>query len=451
MEKVFEVAGRFHPVVVHLPIGILLLAALFIWIKDIPKRVLLLTLLLGTVGAALAVISGLLLQQTGDYDVDGVELHRNIGITVLLFSIVTYVRARREDTTKHRWKISSALLIVLIVVVGHQGGNLTHGVGYLTEPLFASEEPELDITRINIDSSEFYSDAVAPVLEARCYSCHGSTKQKGGLRLDTQEQIKKGGKNGSVINSGNPAMSELVKRMDLPLDDEDHMPPKERKQLTQQEKQLISLWIESGAHFEGKMTDIADRTKLSQILTVQTNDIAQLPDVDVAIPDQKLIEQLTEQGVSIVPVAQGSNFLQVNLISVPESAASLLPLLKPIEANIVSLKLSNAKLDKDAVAMLSAFSNLMTLDLSKTNLEDEWLKNVGECKSVVTLNLRNTKISQSGLEVLKGLDKLHYLNLYGTQVADADKVRKMFPNVQIEFGNYEVPALPTDTIVIKTN
>jgi hypothetical protein len=71
-------------------------------------------------------------------------------------------------------------------------------------------------------------------------------KQKGGLRLDEKEFVFKGGKNGEVISPGNAAKSELFRRITLPPDHKESMPSK-GKSLTQNEIDLIELWINSGA------------------------------------------------------------------------------------------------------------------------------------------------------------------------------------------------------------
>ena len=81
-----------------------------------------------------------------------------------------------------------------------------------------------------------------------CY-CHSSSKQKGDLRLDKEEFIMRGGKNGLVIKDGPVDSSSLYKRLILPLEDEDHMPPNEKPQLSSSEIALIQYWIEDHADF----------------------------------------------------------------------------------------------------------------------------------------------------------------------------------------------------------
>ena len=53
---------------------------------------------------------------------------------------------------------------------------------------------------------EFHED-IKPILESRCYKCHGKKKQKNDLRLDSAESIRAGGENGVVIVPGKPKES----------------------------------------------------------------------------------------------------------------------------------------------------------------------------------------------------------------------------------------------------
>ena len=53
------------------------------------------------------------------------------------------------------------------------------------------------------DSSTFFETKIRPLLSAKCYSCHSAASQpiQGGLRLDSREELIKGGKSGSALRS----------------------------------------------------------------------------------------------------------------------------------------------------------------------------------------------------------------------------------------------------------
>ncbi len=86
---------------------------------------------------------------------------------------------------------------------------------------------------------------IRPLLRARCAECHGSAKQKGGLRLDARHAAFKGGDGGRVIVAGKSDKSELLNR--LTTDDPDARMPRNGRALSRNEIELIKRWIDQGA------------------------------------------------------------------------------------------------------------------------------------------------------------------------------------------------------------
>jgi mono/diheme cytochrome c family protein len=112
---------------------------------------------------------------------------------------------------------------------------------------------------VPVDAS-FFAVSVHPILDTYCIDCHGEEKQKGDIRLDSQEAL--GGVNENddpILTVGNPEDSGLYSSMLLPDDDDYHMPPPKKPQPSAEEIELIKWWIESGADFE----KTADELKLS--------------------------------------------------------------------------------------------------------------------------------------------------------------------------------------------
>ena len=93
--------------------------------------------------------------------------------------------------------------------------------------------------------ADFHKD-IQPLLETRCISCHGSTKQKGGLDLSSLEASIKGGDTGSGITPGKPLESEVIHRISLAHDDDDIMPPK-GDPVSREQIQALSNWVSQGA------------------------------------------------------------------------------------------------------------------------------------------------------------------------------------------------------------
>src|SRR5262245_13748569 len=89
-------------------------------------------------------------------------------------------------------------------------------------PLLAAMLVPLSAARA--DEAIDYTRQIKPLLQARCYACHGGLKQKGGLRLDTAALAIKGGKNGVAIEPGDVEASALLDRVSAAEEDE-RMPP----------------------------------------------------------------------------------------------------------------------------------------------------------------------------------------------------------------------------------
>jgi len=86
---------------------------------------------------------------------------------------------------------------------------------------------------------------IQPLFAAKCYSCHGAEKQKGGLRLDIKVAALEGGDNGKVFIPGKSADSKLVHAL-AGIGEQGIMPPKE-KPLTAAEIGKVRAWIDAGA------------------------------------------------------------------------------------------------------------------------------------------------------------------------------------------------------------
>ena len=86
-----------------------------------------------------------------------------------------------------------------------------------------------------------FSADVLPIFEARCIRCHGTSRQNGGLRLDSYAALMAGGTDGLVVAPGDAAGSVLVR-----LITEGEM-PKNSSPLSAEQIKLISDWINAGA------------------------------------------------------------------------------------------------------------------------------------------------------------------------------------------------------------
>lgn len=448
-----EFIGRLHPLLVHLPIGILLLAILFEWLparkpyKAI-RRSIRFILWIGFLSAVVSGITGYTLSQSGEYESEAVKWHQYSGIALIIFSFV-YAWARGQKQLRPIFKLLSLVALGLLTITGHLGGSLTHGEGYVTSGFDSVEEA--DLSKVNLQQAIYYDDLVKPILASRCYGCHGSSKQKGKLRLDEPQHILKGGKDGVILVAGKVDESEMIDRMLLPLNDEDHMPPKEKKQLTEKEIAVLKRWIASGADFKKSVKELNQLTELENILSSQkTIHVPDVPEKEVAPADSKALAELQKLGVVIVPVASGSNYLSANLINAT-ALDSVTDLLIALKAQLVWLKAGNQPVTDLQLSRVSSLTSLTRLALERTEITDQGIIALKSLTSLQQLNLNYTKVTAAGVMALAPLKNLQTIYLYGTIIKPQEMagLKQSFPATHLELGNYVVPALPTDTVEVK--
>jgi uncharacterized membrane protein len=449
----FELIGHFHPLLVHLPIGILLLAILFELLPSWKsyrslKRSIATILSVGAFTAILSCITGYLLSRSGDYETGIVGWHQWMGIILTIYSL-GYVWMRTRKEYKEYRKAFAFVLLILLMVTGHLGGSLTHGEGYLTAGL--TTPSDVDLTKVNLEQAHYYDDLVKPILEERCYSCHGSSKQKGKLRLDAPEHILKGGKDGKVMVAGKADESEMINRMLLPSDDEDHMPPKEKPQPSAREIEILKLWIAAGADFNKSVVESNQLAALQKIISSEvTKSPADIPEKNVEAADATVMRSLIKLGTVILPVANGSNFLSANLINVT-SLDSAITFLSQLNEQVVWLKIGGQPLTDNQLARLSALKNITRLSLDGTQITDEGLPNLKSMNALIYLNLNNTKVTATGISNLASLKQLQSVYLYGTSIKpdQIETIKKQLPATDFEIGNYVVPLIAFDTTEAK--
>lgn len=158
-----------HPLLVHLPIGLILLAVLFQRLAETEryrslKPVLPWLFAPGAVASVLSCISGWVLADSGDYDPDTLYWHRWLGVLTALCAV---------GCTVFPLKSLSAFTALALVCAGHYGGALTHGSNFLTLTQAAAPKRPSDTGQADV-----YRDIASVILDEKCVSCHGAGKQK---------------------------------------------------------------------------------------------------------------------------------------------------------------------------------------------------------------------------------------------------------------------------------
>ncbi|HOZ70124.1 MAG TPA: hypothetical protein PK328_12200, partial [Chitinophagaceae bacterium] len=245
-----QVAGRMHSMLLHFPLVLLILY--ITWMLFMGKRateneftrhISESLLLFSALTAAISALMGLFLSTEEGFDTPLVNWHKWGGVTLSLLSLGWFAwREKINRLTGFRISVSLACLL-LLVLTGHQGATITHGENYLLAPV----SPEKKAQAVLMEEAEVYMDMVRPVLESKCMSCHNAQKAKGHLSMETEALLVKGGKNGKLWDTTAAGFGLLLNRVHLEPEDKKHMPPKGKPQLTDQEIQLLYLWIKSGA------------------------------------------------------------------------------------------------------------------------------------------------------------------------------------------------------------
>jgi uncharacterized membrane protein len=474
MSAALTLIGRLHPLLVHLPIGILLLAILlealsardsYAGLKPAAD----LSLLFGVWSAVLSCCTGWLLSLTGDYDAGLVVVHQWLAISLTVISIGLYFMIKGRPL-EWRGGVLMMVVLLLLILTGHWGGSLTHGPGFLTADL--GSEPSQPILRpiADIRSAVIYRSMVEPVLHDNCYGCHSASRVKGGLRLDEPARILRGGKDGAVIVAGQAAASLLIKRVLLPIDDEHHMAPKEKGQLTPMEIRLLRWWIDNGASFDKTVGGLAGGLErdtgmeavwqafhLGTAGPVGGVAAANVADSDLLVwppapqAPAEAVQRLRGAGVLVLPIAQGSNYLEVDCVSdsLGPDALKAIPMLKE---QLVSLKCSWVRAGDTLVSVAAACPRLVRLWLDHTAITGADLGELRTLANLKYLNLTGTGVGAGDVVKLKGLPKLAALYLYQTKVGrgDWDGLRRDFPRVVLDSGGYSIPFLTTDTAIVRT-
>ena len=292
------VFGRFHIVLLHLPIGLLPGIALLefgaaMFRKPNPKGSILTLSLLTALTSIAALASGLVL--AGEkVDSDLLGEHKIAAIIMTVFCVFLPIFAALKG--RKAFRISLLLAVGSSIYAGHLGGSLSHKKDFLFKPLqraagidaagsksaagnAAGEDEELNdvdssapkvVTAVDaanekpdsetpaVAGGNYFEQVIAPIFDKACNDCHNGLDYDGDLDLTNREGILTLGRDepDRVIVIGNPDKSLLIELCELPRDDDDHMPPVDDEdpgvisELTKEQIAAIRKWILDGCKFD---------------------------------------------------------------------------------------------------------------------------------------------------------------------------------------------------------
>ncbi|SMD46375.1 doubled CXXCH domain-containing protein [Aquiflexum balticum DSM 16537] len=460
LDFIIPLIGRFHPLIVHLPIGFILMALLLMYYPKKDKLPFLpaieIALLWSCITAFLACISGFLLYTSEGYAFETVQNHLILGLVTALICLLLFFQLKKsKNLNSPKIHLNSIILITSLMLTGHLGGNLTHGEAYLVEVLPEPLQNALgysgyeEFEPIALDENHweevlFYDQIIQPVFNQNCRSCHNPNNTKGGLLLTSKETILKGGKNGPVISEASWEEGQLYHRITLPLDHEDHMPPMEKRQPLKEELELIKFWLASGASFEKNLV-MAGVTK-EMVAPFFTKSVVSIyPKVELPKVENNKLSNIREKGFFIEPLNEGSSLMKVSCVNFPDFNEANLEWLNEIKQHIVYLDLSRTKINDQVFESLKDFENLTILKLNGTKISGNGLEFLQQCKHLNQVHLTETGVSWENLKLLNKHPKLEKIFAYKTP-ATAQKEDIVEFTFEVMFGNFELPVLPTDTV-----
>lgn len=407
--------GRFHPALLHLPIGLVVLLPLLEIagakrpaLREAADFVLRVALVLAL---ATFVLGYLLAYGSGD---TGPTVVRHMwGAIAFCSGLLLCALTRKTWSAGEQGIVYPALLSATLLVLlwtGHQGGSITHGSDYLARYMPSPLRRLFPSSGLNgVNSDSFYAKRIQPVLDAKCVSCHGTSNEKGGLKLDTYGNLMHGGKDDVVIVPGKPEASMLLARVTLSPGDSHFMPAEGRTPLTSGEIASIRAWIRAGA----------SPTASSVPGVVVGGEQPESPPQPVG-DYSKFMPEIArmQQGIAakLVPVsANPSDGLILRTVDISASFGDAqLAQFQKFAPYIVEAELARTAITDASIDTLRTFTHLRALHLERTAITGSNLGKLSSLKQLTYLNLSGTRVTAQSVAPLRNMPNLHHLYLFDT-------------------------------------
>ena len=436
--------GRMHPLMLHFPIALLLLA-LFLeffrfrpefqsspFFQDFLRYLLLFSVLTGW----LAAVMGLFLSQEEGYSGQLLELHKWTGAGMVFLASLIYAF---RNYPWYRGKVAKAgigITAISIILAGHFGATLTHGENFILEPVLTTQ-----VDRVTFEEAKLFDHLILPVLEKKCNSCHNPSKAKGELIMTNMKALLKGGENGVVFVGGNPEESTLLSRIHLPEDDEDHMPPSGKPQLTEVEKALLEQWIKSNLAPETIVVSLPESDELRIMAIGFLNSRETETVFDFSAADPKTIQALNTSYRAVIPFAKDSPALDVVLFSASNYSPASLEELAKVSGQVVALNLNKMPVSDQDMKFLLRFENLIRLNLNYTEITGKGLAELVKLKNLRQLSVSGTQVDFGSLKEVAGkFESLQTMTVWNTVIskAELESLKKEFKNITWVVGREDL-------------
>jgi len=416
--------GRFHPLAVHIPIGLLVLLPLLELLgRNRPslREAAEFVLALAFAGCLGSVTLGYLLAYGSGEAGPGVTRHMWGGISLSLCVLLCVLARPAWRVGYVLWAYPALLVCAMLVLIwtADQGGSLTHGSNYLTQYMPPTLKHVLSLGRPNPQpvAGSFYERHINPIFDSNCVACHGQSKVSGNLRLDSYEALMAGGKDGPVIVSGQPEKSILFERITLPPDHKQFMPAEGKPPLKPEEIAWIKAWILQGASpTAANLAGVHVRDDSPEMSLQPVGDYSAL---------MNEIRQMQKgQGAKLVPVSsKPSDGLILNTVDVAASFGDAqLAGFSKFAPYIVEAELGRTALSDASFSTLGTFTHLRALHLEGTAVTGNGIQKLASLSQLTYLNLSNTRMTKAAAAQLDSMKALRHVYLYDTPAQPAPAV-----------------------------
>lgn len=458
--------GRFHPLIIHMPIGLISLALIievasffksFAYLQRSQNFVLWLCLLSGIV----ATLFGYFLMAAEDFAGHAMDMHLYFGLAVVVCSLFALISSVKGRLRFQRLWVGASM--IACAAAGHFGGAMVHSPEYLTEHAPAALVPLLDIglnpggeseeatpsQEVPVGEQLVYENFITPMMAGTCNECHDANKTKGKLRTDTYEFLLAGaeGSDFTTVDPENAEESELVFRSELPRDDDEAMPP-DGDPLTTEELQILRAWIDAGATRELTVADLGAEMEAPAVTLVAlytdseeapvAGKVASLSVWDTLEPEeqaQRLDDVKAAAEIyrfSVMPISAEDDRLRINVINASkEFGDEQVALLEPVAERIVWLDLARSQITDAGMGTIGGMSNLERLHLENTAVSDDGIAELTGLSNLEYLNLYNTKVGNGIFDTFATLPKLRKAYVWQTEV-EAGAARSFESSVNLE-------------------
>ena len=434
-----QTVGRMHPVMLHLPIGLLVMSFLFWAIRkkiepNSFQTIFLFSLQLTALAASLTALMGFFLSQEGGYESSTLLVHKTAGVLLSFLCCGLLIFYQYFPARKILLNVSMIAAVITMLVAGDFGAILTHGEGFVWQPIQGAEKDAADkIT----DSSSLFTAAIRPILKAKCFSCHNERKAKGELVMTSPEKLLEGGKNGPIWVARDPLNSHIIENINLPIEEKKHMPPKGKAQLTPDEIKLIYAWIEAGADIEKTLKDYPDTDSLRILAAGFINipqQVEEKEEYTFSPASAAAIQKLNNPFLSVFSLSVNSPALQADFFVRQSFDRKNLNELLSVKEQLVALNLSNMPVTDADMKIISKFNNLQKLILNNSEITSKGLQELQNLKKLRSLSIAGTRVDKAAEEYFRGFASLNEVFTWNSGISQTDAAKMQEKNKNIKFN-----------------